>query len=71
MSNYVCMYGKPLYVGSRQKIQIPEEASAKGLQTQPPKDTTVKEEVFDSLQLLLIASYPAIVRQGSVPNPCQ
>ena len=46
-------------------------APAKDLQPQLTKDWIVTEEVPDSLQLLLIATYPAIVRLGSVPEPCR
>ena len=31
----------------------------------------VTEEVFDSFQLLHVATYPAIVQPGNVPNTCQ
>ena len=45
---------KSLDIGSRHRIQILKEAPAKGLQPQSAKGRTVTEEVFDSLQLLLI-----------------
>ena len=60
-----------LDVSSRQKIQTLKEASAKGLQPQPTKGWAVTEEVFDSLQLLLITRYRAIVLLLSVPNSYQ
>ena len=60
-----------LYAGSRHRIQILQEVPAKSLQPQSTKHWTVTEVVFASLQLLLIARYPAIVRLGSVLHPCQ
>ena len=48
-----------------------KEAPAKGVQSQHTKSWTVTEEVFDSLQLFLITTYPAIVRLASVPDSCQ
>ena len=58
-----------LYIGSRHSFQNLKEENAKGLQPQPSKGWTVTEEVIDSLQLLLIATYPT--RLGSIPDPCQ
>ena len=58
-----------LDVSSRHRIQTLKEAPAKG--PQPTKSWAVTVEVLDSFQLLLIATYPAIVRLGSVPNSLQ
>ena len=60
-----------LDLGSRDRVQTLKEVPAKGLQPQPTKGWTVTEELFNCLQLLLIATYPAIVRLESVPDPCQ
>ena len=43
----------------------------KGPQTQLTKGWAVTGEALNSLQLLLIATYPAIVRLRSVPDPRQ
>ena len=43
----------------------------KGYQLQFTKGWVVTEEVLDSLQLVLITTYPAIVRLASVPDPRQ
>ena len=59
---------KSLSVGSRHRIQTLKEGSAKD--PQPTKGWTVTE-VFDSLQLLLIATCPAIVWLGSISDPRQ
>ena len=50
---------------SRYRIQTSKEALSKGTQPQLIKGWAVTEEVLDSLQLLLIATYPAIIRLGS------
>ena len=57
-------------IGSRQRVQAFEEA-AHNHDSQPTKGWTVAEEMFDSLALLLIATYPAIVRLATVPDLCQ
>ena len=51
-----------LDVVSRHRIQILKEATAMGPQSQFTKGWAATEEMFNSLQLLLIATYPAIVR---------
>ena len=58
-----------LDVGSRERIQVLKEGPAKAPQF--INDWAFTEKVFDSLQLLLIATYPAIVRLGSVADPRQ
>ena len=57
-----------LDICSRHRIQILKEAASKGHQTQFTKGWSVTEEVLGSLQLFLIATYPAIYRLGSVPD---
>ena len=54
-----------LNISSRYRIQSLKEAPTKGLQPQLTKGWAVTEKLLDSLQLLLIAIYPAIVRLGS------
>ena len=56
-------YLKPVMNLWKVLISALEEASAKGPQPQLTKGWEVKEELLNSLQLLLIATYPAIVRQ--------
>ena len=46
-----------------------KETSVKGLQPQPTQSWAVREQVLDSLQLLLIATYDAIDQLGFVPDP--
>ena len=53
---------KGLDIGSRHIIQTLKEASAKSPQPQLSKCWTVTENLLDSLQLLLITIYLAIVR---------
>ena len=60
-----------LDVGSQHRIQFLKEALANRLQLQPTKDWTITERVFDSLHLLFIATYSALVRLESVPDTCQ
>ena len=55
-----------LDVGSRHRIQALKEKDP-----QPIKGWAVQEKVFDNLQLLLIATCPAIVRLGPVTDPSQ
>ena len=52
---------KKLHVDCRHRIETLKEATAKSLQSQSTKDWTVTEEEFDGLQLLLIATFPAVV----------
>ena len=47
------------------------KSSKRASQPQFTKGWAVTEEMIASLQLLLIATYPAIVRLGSVPDPRQ
>ena len=54
-----------LDVGSPHKIQTLKEDTAKDPQPQLTKGWAVTGEVLESLQLLLIAIYPAIVWLGS------
>ena len=58
-----------LNVGFRHRIQTLKKTSDKGPQL--TKGWAVTEMVLDNLQLLLIATYPAIVRLGSAPDPPQ
>ena len=56
-------------VGSLHRIQILKKATTKGPQPKFTKDWAVTEEVINSLQLLLIATYDAIDQLGFVPDP--
>ena len=47
----------------------PQRTSRQGPQPQFTKGWAVTEELLGSLQLLLIATYPAIVRLESVSDP--
>ena len=60
-----------LWIGYRHRIQTLKEAPAKGPQAQLTKGWTATEDVLDSFELLLIATYPSIVRLNSVPHPRQ
>ena len=55
-----------LIVGSGYRIQILKEAPAEGSQPQLTKNWEFTEEDVDSLQILIITTYPAIVRLESV-----
>ena len=57
---------RSLDIGSRQRIQIPKEAPAKGVQPQGLTAQPLSIWVRNSLQLLLTATYLAIVQLGSV-----
>lgn len=48
-----------LDVGSRRRIKTLKETIAKSLKPQPAKGWTVTQEVLYSVQLFLIATYPA------------
>ena len=55
-----------LDVGSRYRIQTLKKAT--GPKPERAYSWAVADEVRDSLQLLLIATYPTIIRLGSVSN---
>ena len=57
-------------VSSRDRIQTFEEDPAQDSKPESTKSKTIAVEVFDSLQLLVVAIYPAVVWLTSVPDPC-
>ena len=60
-----------LDVGSRHRIQTLQETYGKDPQPHLSKVWVITEEAFDRFQLLLIATYAAVIRLGSVPDPSQ